>query len=85
MRPYYGALHEALHATDPRVRVGVCDGSIWGSSGSMNTTVLWVIAAILVIVGIVQLIQGQVIFGIVLIVAGCLVGPGGYSIFSRRT
>jgi hypothetical protein len=51
----------------------------------MNTTVLWVIAAILVIVGIVQLLQGQVIFGIVLIVAGCLVGPGGYSIFSRRT
>jgi hypothetical protein len=43
-----------------------------------------VIAAILVIIGIVQLIQGQVILGIVLIVAGCLVGPGGYSIFRRR-
>ena len=50
----------------------------------MNTTVLWVIAAILVIVGIVQLIQELVILGIVLIIAGCLVGPGGYSIFSRR-
>ena len=50
----------------------------------MNTTVLWIIAAILVIVGIVQLLQGQVIFGVVLIVAGCLVGPGGYSVFSRR-
>ena len=46
--------------------------------------VLWLIAAILVIVGIVQLIQGQIIFGIVLIVLGCLVGPGGYSIFNRR-
>ena len=43
----------------------------------MNATVLWVIAAILVIVGIVQLIQGQILFGIVLIVLGCLVGPGG--------
>jgi uncharacterized membrane-anchored protein len=51
----------------------------------MNATVLFVIAAILVIVGIVQLIQGQIIFGIVLIVLGCLVGPGGYSIFNRRT
>ena len=46
--------------------------------------VLWLIAAVLVIVGIVQLIQGQILFGIVLIVIGCLVGPGGYSIFSRR-
>jgi len=49
----------------------------------MSATLLWVIAAILVVVGIVQLIQGQIIFGIVLIVVGCLVGPGGYSIFRR--
>jgi hypothetical protein len=46
--------------------------------------VLWIVAAILVVVGIVQLIQGQIIFGIVLIVLGCLVGPGGYSIFNRQ-
>lgn len=50
----------------------------------MNATVLWVIAAILVIVGIVQILQGQWIFGIVLIILGCLVGPGGVSIFNRR-
>ena len=50
----------------------------------MNTTLLWIIAAILVIVGIVTLLQGSVIVGVVLIVVGCLVGPGGYSIFSRR-
>ncbi len=49
----------------------------------MKGTLLWVIAAILVVVGIVQLFQGQIIFGIVLIVAACLVGPGGYSLFSR--
>jgi hypothetical protein len=46
--------------------------------------VLWLIAAILVVVGIVQLLQGQIILGIVLIVVGCLVGPGGYSVFHRR-
>jgi hypothetical protein len=50
----------------------------------VNATVLWVIAAIVVIVGIVQLFQGQIIFGIVLIIIGCLIGPGGVSIFNRR-
>jgi len=50
----------------------------------MNPTILWIIAAILVIVGIVQIIQGQLILGIVLIIVGCLVGPGGHSIFNRR-
>ena len=51
----------------------------------MSATVLWIIAAILVIVGIVQLIQGQILLGIALIVLGCLVGPGGYSIFRSRS
>jgi hypothetical protein len=49
----------------------------------MKATLLWVIAAILVIVGVVQLFQGQILLGIILIIAGCLVGPGGYSLFSR--
>ena len=47
--------------------------------------VLWLVAAILVIVGIVQIFQGQFLFGVALIVIGCLVGPGGYSIFQRRS
>lgn len=50
----------------------------------MNATILWIIAAILAIVGVVQLIQGQIILAIVLFVAACLVGPGGYSLFQRR-
>jgi hypothetical protein len=50
----------------------------------MSATLLWIVAAILVIVGIVQLIQGQIILGIVLIVVGLIVGPGGYSIFRSR-
>ena len=50
----------------------------------LSGTVVWLIAAVLVIVGIVQLLQGQLILGIVLIIAGCLVGPGGYSIMGRR-
>lgn len=42
---------------------------------------LSVIAAILVIAGIVSLVRGEVLWGIVLIVLGLLVGPGGVSIF----
>ena len=45
---------------------------------------LWLLAVILVIVGIVQLFQGQLILGIVLIIVGFAVGPGGWSIFNRR-
>jgi hypothetical protein len=44
-------------------------------------TLLWIIAAILVIAGIIWIIRGSVIAGIVMIVVGCLVGPGGVSIF----
>jgi hypothetical protein len=45
-------------------------------------TVLYIIAAVLVIAGIVTLIQGGVVMGIVLIILGLLVGPGGVSIFT---
>ena len=45
------------------------------------TTILLIIAAVLVISGIVTLVRGQMLFGIVLIVVGLLVGPGGVSIF----
>ena len=43
--------------------------------------ILWVIAVILVIAGIVTIIHGSLLFGIILIVVGLLVGPGGVSIF----
>ena len=50
----------------------------------MSATILWIIAAILVIAGIIVLLQGEIILGILLIVAACLVGPGGYSVFRGR-
>jgi hypothetical protein len=46
--------------------------------------VLWLIAVVLVVAGIVTLVSGGVLLGILLIVIGLLVGPGGVSIFSRR-
>ncbi len=45
------------------------------------TFILWLIAVALVIWGIVTLVRGGVLMGIVLIVLGLLVGPGGVSIF----
>jgi hypothetical protein len=45
--------------------------------------ILWIIAVILVVGGIVTLFRGQILFGIVLIVVGLLVGPGGVSIFTK--
>ena len=43
--------------------------------------VLWLIAVALVIWGIVNIVRGAVLLGIVLIIVGLLVGPGGVSIF----
>ncbi len=43
---------------------------------------LWILAVILVIAGIVNLVRGAVLVGIVLIVLGLLVGPGGVSVFT---
>jgi hypothetical protein len=45
-------------------------------------TVLWILAVVLVIAGIFAIIRKQVIWGVVLIIVGLLVGPGGVSIFT---
>jgi hypothetical protein len=46
------------------------------------TTLLLILAAILVIAGIFAIVRGQLLWGIVLIVVGLLVGPGGVSVFN---
>lgn len=45
-------------------------------------TILWIIAAVLVVSGILALVRKQLVWGIVLIVVGLLVGPGGVSLFT---
>ncbi len=42
---------------------------------------LWILAVVLAIAGVVQLLQGQILLGVVLLIIAALVGPGGYSIF----
>ena len=49
--------------------------------GGGVSTILWIIAAVFVIGGIVTLLRGAVLYGIALIVIGLLIGPGGVSIF----
>jgi hypothetical protein len=44
--------------------------------------ILWIIAVILVVSGILAIFRKEVLWGIVLIVVGFLVGPGGVSIFT---
>jgi hypothetical protein len=46
------------------------------------TMLLWILAVIIGIWGVVTLIRGQVLLGIVLIIVAFLVGPGGVSVFN---
>jgi hypothetical protein len=45
-------------------------------------TLLWILAVVLVIAGIFAILRKQVLWGIVLIIVGLLVGPGGVSVFT---
>ncbi|HZM79314.1 MAG TPA: GPGG-motif small membrane protein [Candidatus Limnocylindrales bacterium] len=43
---------------------------------------LWILAVVLVVSGIVAIFRSQLLWGIVLIIIGLLVGPGGVSVFT---
>ena len=45
-------------------------------------TLLWILAVVLVIAGVLAIVRRQLLWGIVLIVVGLLVGPGGVSFFT---
>lgn len=45
-------------------------------------TLLWILAVIIGIFGVLRLVRGDILMGIVLIVVAFLVGPGGVSIFT---
>ncbi len=56
------------------------NGQNGGNEGATDT-ILWIIAAVLVIAGIVSIVRGGLLWGILLIIGGLLVGPGGVSLF----
>ncbi|HMF03920.1 MAG TPA: GPGG-motif small membrane protein [Acidimicrobiia bacterium] len=43
---------------------------------------LWLLAVVLVVAGIVALFRREIVWGAVLIIVGLLVGPGGVSIIA---
>ena len=45
-------------------------------------TLLWILAVVLVVAGIFAIVRRQILWGVVLIILGLLVGPGGVSIFT---
>ena len=45
---------------------------------------LWLLAVVLVIIGVVQLLQGQLLFALLLFLAAALIGPGGYQLGRGR-
>ena len=55
--------------------------SLAAGGGGGVSLILWIVAAVLVIWGIVTIVRGSLVLGIVLIIVGLLVGPGGVSIF----
>lgn len=52
--------------------------------GKMSANLLWLIAVVVAIIGVIVLISGSVLWGIILLVLAALIGPGGYSFFNRR-
>ena len=67
--------------TQVQRRLGLAD-PLLPDHDSLMATLLWIIAAVLVILGIFRIVRGDILWGIVLIVVGLLVGPGGVSIFN---
>lgn len=47
--------------------------------------ILGILALILIIAGVVQLLNGAVVFGIILILVGLILGPGGIGYTSTRS
>lgn len=46
--------------------------------------VLTILAIILAVFGVIQILNGALLWGIILLVLAALVGPGGYSLYGRR-
>lgn len=72
---------ESLHARVWTSELGVSDRHRNERQRKM-VSILWLLAVILVIAGVVIAIRGQVLGGIALVVVGLLIGPGGVSVFA---
>ncbi len=64
------------------VRSPALSGGLGFVEGATVEFVLWILAVILVVAGIVMLFRQRWLYGALLIILGLLVGPGGVSIFT---
>lgn len=48
--------------------------------GRIMGFILWIIAVVIAIYGILRLVRGDILIGILLLVVAAAVGPGGWSI-----
>lgn len=72
-----------MRVREPRTSPDRTDSTGDGSGHScVRSTLLWILAVVLVIAGIFAIFRKQLLWSIVLIVVGLLVGPGGVSIFT---
>jgi hypothetical protein len=46
---------------------------------------LWLLAVIIAVFGVLELLSGHLLWALLLFVAACAIGPGGWSITSRRS
>src|SRR5262249_4429575 len=51
---------------------------------NMPANVLWIIAVVVAIIGVIVLVSGSVLWGIILLILAALIGPGGYSVLHGR-
>jgi hypothetical protein len=42
--------------------------------------ILWIIAVVIAIYGVLRLVRGDILIGIILLVVAAAVGPGGWSV-----
>ena len=78
-----GAEHDWFETASGSVSAG-CGQEPPVAGVEMSANVLWIIAVLIAIIGVIVLISGSVLWGIILLVLAALVGPGGYSIFNRH-
>jgi hypothetical protein len=65
-----------------RLLPDICVGETLEGEGNSMEAILWLLAVILVIGGIVVMVRGAILYGLVLVIVGFLVGPGGVSVFT---
>lgn len=47
--------------------------------------IFWVLAVVVAIFGVLRLLAGDILVGIILLIVAAAIGPGGWSIWGRRS